>query len=212
MVPDNMGSEWLANLQLSGRQHYGHVPNSTILPPSPFGTEGEANSLWEKVAEGLIDSKVGPPNIWPVVDSIFEELALNAAQHSLSQAGSCGTVECFAIGEDILYVIGIVDLGIGILSSIRNNPLHQTIKDEYAAISRAIELDVTGTTEHRGAGLHHVTQRVQESSGELVIISGDGFLMIRNGQGPFRGDLIAQNWSRHPGTLVLAAIPVPHMR
>lgn len=95
---------------------------------------------------------------------------------------------------------------------MRHNPEYQHINDEYDAISRAIELDVTGTLEHRGAGLHHVTERVQESLGELVIISGDGFLMIRNGNGPFRGDLVAQNWSRHPGTLVLVAIPIPHMR
>ena len=202
----------MANLELSGQQFHGHVPDTTILTASVFKTEEEANSLWEIVAENLIQCSVGPSNVWPIVDSIFEELALNAVQHSSSQAGSCATVECFTSNDEILYVIGVVDLGIGILSSLHNNPEHQHINDEYDAISRAIELDVTGTLQNRGAGLHHITDRVQKSSGELVIISGDGFLMIRNGQGPFRGDFIAEKWSRHPGTLVLAAIPIPHLR
>ena len=110
------------------------------------------------------------------------------------------------------YSVGVVDLGVGILSSLRNNPLYRHINDEYDAISRALELDVTGTLEQRGAGLHHVTSRVQEASGDLAILSGDGFLIIRNGDGPFRGDFVAQSWSSHPGTMVLAAIPVPQMR
>ena len=155
---------------------------------------------------------IGPSNVWLIVDSIFEELALNAAQHSNSQASCCATVECFRSEDEILYVIGVVDLGIGILSSLRHNPEYQHIYDEYDAISRALELDVTGTLEPRGAGLHYVTERVQNSLGELVIISGDGFLMIRNGRGSFRGDFVAQTWSSHPGTLALIAIPVPEMR
>ena len=202
----------MASLESSGRQYHGYVPDTTILPASIFRIEDEANSLWEKVAEQLIESSVGPSNAWPIIDSIFEELALNAIQHSSSKAGSCATVECFSSADEILYVVGVVDLGIGILSSLRHNPEYQHIDDEYDAISRAIELDVTGTLEHRGAGLHHVTERVQESLGELVILSRDGFLMIRKGEGPFRGNLVAQTWSRHPGTLVLAAIPIPHMR
>ncbi len=212
LVPNSRGSEWLANLEASSQQFHGYVPDTTILPASIFRTEGEANSLWERVAENLIQHKIGPSNVWPIIDSIFEELALNAAQHSASQAGCCATVEHFVSGDEILYVVGVVDLGIGILSSLQHNPTYQHINDEYDAISRALELDVTGTLELRGAGLHYVTERVQNSSGELVIISGDGFLMVRNGRGPFRGDFIAQNWSSHPGTLVLVAIPVPQMR
>ena len=212
LVPDSKGSEWLAELELSGQNFHGYAPDVTILPSSVFQTEGEANSLWEAVAENLIDQNIGPSNVWPIVDSIFEELALNAAQHSLSKAGSCATVECFTSDGEVLYVIGVVDLGIGILSSLRNNPEHRHISDEYAAISRAIELDVTGTLEHRGAGLHHVSERVKESSGDLVIISRDGFLLMRNGQGPFRGDLTQQHWTSHPGTLVLAAIHIPALR
>lgn len=212
LLPDSSRAEWPSNWGSAGQRLQGYALDALILPASTFRTEGEANSLWETVAENLMQHNVGPANVWPIVDSIFEELALNAAQHSASQAGCCATVECLTAEDEILYIIGVVDLGIGILTSLRNNPAYQHINNEYDAIYRALELDVTGTLEQRGAGLHHVTKSVKDSAGDLAILSRDGYLIIRNGNGPFRGDFTAQNWSSHPGTLVLAAIPVPQMR
>lgn len=212
LLPDSSRAEWPSNLGAAGQRFQGYTLDAPILPASTFRTEGEADSLWATVDENLTQHSVGPANVWPIVGSIFEELALNAAQHSASPAGCCATVECLTSEDEILYIIGVVDLGIGILSSLRNNPAYQHINDEYDAISHSLELDVTGTLEQRGAGLHHVTSRVKESAGDLTIISRDGYLIIRNGNGPFRGDFIAQNWSSHPGTLVLAAIPIPQMR
>lgn len=211
LVPDGRGTEWLAELESEGRHFHGYIPDMTPLPASTFRTEGEANALWETVAMSLTRNSAGPANIWPVIDGIFEELALNAAQHSSSQPGSCAIVECFTSEIEALYAIGVVDLGIGIRSSLHNNSAYRHINDEYDAISRALDMDVTGTEEQRGAGLHFVTQRVQEYRGDLAIMSGNGFLMVRNGNGPFRGDLVVQDWSRHQGTLVLVAIPIPHM-
>ena len=72
LVPNSKGAEWLTNLESSGQQFHGHIPDTTILPASVFRTEEEANSLWEAVAENLIHHSVGPSNVWPFVDSIFE--------------------------------------------------------------------------------------------------------------------------------------------
>lgn len=212
LVPDSNRAEWLAKWDSAGRQFHGYVPDTTILPASAFRTEGDANFLWEVVAENLMEHSIGPANVWPIVDSIFAELVLNATQHSESQTGCCATVECLTYEDEILYVIGVMDFGIGIPSSLRNNPAYQHISDEYDAISRSLESDVTGTLEQRGAGLHHVANSVKKSAGDLVILSRDGFLIIRNGVGPFRGDLVAYNLPSHPGTLVMATIPIPPMR
>ena len=93
-------------------------------------------------------------------------------------------MECLISEDEILYVIGVVDFGIGIPSSLRNNPAYQHINDEYDAISRALELDVTGTLEQRGAGLYHVVNSVKESAGDLAIISRGGYLIIQKGDDP----------------------------
>ena len=212
LLPDSSRAEWPANLGAAGQRFQGYALDALILSASTFRTEGEANSLWETVAENLMQHNVGPANVWPIVDSVFAELALNAAQHSASQEGCCATVECLTSEDEILYVIGVMDYGIGIPSSLRNNPEYQHINDEYDAISRALELDVTGTLEQRGAGLHHVVNSVKESAGDLAIISRGGYLIIQKGDDPSQGDINAQDWALDPGTLVLAAIPIPQMR
>lgn len=57
---------------------------SPLLPPTRFSTEVQANALWERAAIELMERKVGPVEIRTDIDGIFEELALNAAQHSRS--------------------------------------------------------------------------------------------------------------------------------
>ena len=212
LLPDSIRAEWLAKWEPAGRQSQGYALNALILPASAFRTEGEANSLWETVAQNLMQHSIGPANVWPIVDSVFAELALNAAQHSASPEGCCATVECLTSEDEILYVIGVMDYGIGIPSSLRNNPAYQHINDKYDAISRSLELEVTGTLEHRGSGLPHVTKSVKESAGDLAIISRGGHLVIQKGDDPIQGDFTGQDWALHPGTLVLAAIPIPQMR
>lgn len=101
------------------------------------------------------------------------------------------------------------DDGIGIPASLRNNPLYAGIASDKDAILRATELDVTGTTEPRGAGLHHVMERVRAYRGELVIISGYGLLTVANGAEPAVRDLSDAGELYHHGTAVLLALPFP---
>ena len=183
----------------------------TVVPVTRFWTEADANALWETVALNLINNNVGPANVWREVDGVFEELALNAAQHSGSQQGSYGTVEIDFSDDAIVYVIGIADGGIGIPASLRGNLEYASIANDEDAIFRATELDVTGTMEPRGAGLHHVIEKVRAYGGELTIISGEGFLMVKGGPEPILGRMVELGRLPYQGTTVLVGLPIPAM-
>ena len=194
------------------------IQGSPLLPMTRFRTEHQANAVWERVAMELDERGNGPGNVRTDVDSIFEELALNAAQHSHSKE------QCYAIvemdgqrrlrtarrsGGDILYVVGISDGGIGIPESLRANPRYAHIASDKDAILRATELDVTGTAEQRGAGLHHVMERVRAYQGQLIILSGAGYLSVLSGGTPTVADLSDSSEMYRHGTTVLVALSVP---
>ena len=183
-----------------------------VLPITPFRTENDANAVWEKASQALVDYNVGPSNVLNEIDGIFEELALNAAQHSRSPAGSRATLECYEFEEETVFLVGIADAGIGIPTSLRMNPEHRLIRDDQDAILRATELDVTGTLESRGVGLYHVTERIRAYRGELALISGSGFLMVKSGVPPALGNLADLNQPPYPGTIAVATIPIPSSR
>ena len=161
--------EWL--MQSDDRDDM-DLPDIVVLPITRFRTEGEANALWERTSQSLIDCNAGPSNTCQEVDAIFEELALNAAQHSLSSVGCSATVECFTSNDETVFIVGIADAGIGIPTSLRRNPKYESILDDEHAILRATEIDVTGTMELRGIGLYHVIEIVRAYRGELAIVSG----------------------------------------
>jgi anti-sigma regulatory factor (Ser/Thr protein kinase) len=186
--------------------------DTTITPITQFRTEDEANTLWETAAINLIESGVGPANVWSEIDGIFEELALNAAQHSQSEIDSYGTLEVDVSDDGIVYIIGIADGGIGILKSLRANPEYAYIAKDEVAISKATELDVTGTSEPRGAGLHHVIETVRAYRGDLTILSGEGYLMVKGGVDPILGRMVDLDMPSYQGTTVLVAIPIPSLR
>ena len=190
---------------------------SELLPLTQFSSENQANALWERVALTLIESGVGPPEVRTDVDGIFEELALNAAQHSRSP-GNYAILEVDGAqrrrtmrqtGGEVVYVLGLSDAGIGIPTSLRENPLYAGIAEDKDAILRATELDVTGTAEPRGAGLYHVMERVRTYQGELMIISGDGLLTVESGGEPVTRDISASGDMYRHGTTVLLALPFP---
>lgn len=194
------------------------IQGSEVLPPTRFRTEDEANAVWERVAIELDERGTGPSNVRTDVDAIFEELALNAAQHSQAQEMCYGLVEVDGHRRqrplrrsdgELLYVVGLSDGGIGIPNSLRQNPLYSTITNDKDAILRATDMDVTGTNQERGAGLYHVMERVRAYSGELLIISGYGFLRVSGGSDPMINNLNEDGNLYHYGTVVLAALPVP---
>ena len=159
-----LSEQWLASeaklgflLYSSPDENIGpSIPERMILPATRFQTEMEANEIWGRVEVGLSEKGLGPPNTWPDVDGIFAELVFNAAQHSFSRVGCSAALENYLNDYETVYVIGVADAGIGILSSLRKNREYNHIGGDASAISRATELGVTGTEEQRGvAGQPH---------------------------------------------------------
>ena len=208
---------WLVN-RTSPIDH--RVHGTELLPLTRFRTEDDANALWERVAIELDERGVGPSNVRTDVDSIFEELALNAVQHSVISDNCYGIIQLHGDppirspqnpGGQILYVVGVSDGGIGIPNSLRRNPLYAGLNEDRDAITRATDMDVTGTDSQRGAGLYHVMERVRAYRGELLIISGHGFLRSSDGETPMADSLSEDVSKYHAGTAVVAALPVPAM-
>ena len=63
-----------------------------------------------------------------------------------------------------------------------------------------------------GVGLYHVTERVKAYRGELAIISGAVFLMVKGGGEPTLGNLDELRVPPYEGTIALASLPVPPIR
>ena len=217
LVPDFTATDihWLMHRVLGTDDR---IQGSEVLPLTKFRTEDEANAVWERVAIELDERGTGPSNARTDVDAIFEELALNAAQHSQAREMCYGLVEVDGHhrqralrGSDgeLLYVVGLSDGGTGIPNSLRKNPLYSNIANDKDAILHATDMDVTGTDEERGAGLYHVMERVRAYSGELLIISGCGFLRVSGGGDPTIDDLDEDSNLYHYRTAVPAALPVP---
>lgn len=192
-----------------GEVPYRIEPDNILLPVTRFHSETEAISIWEQVEDQLAAQRIGPSNTWPDVDGIFAELALNAAQHSFSEAGCTATLESTVIESETVFIIGIADAGIGILSSLRRNPELTNITNDESAISSATQLGVSGTREQRGVGLHFVAERIRVYSGELLIVSGSGLLLILGGHGLMLKNFTPATSLRYNGTAVLAALPIP---
>ena len=110
----------------------------------------------------------------------------------------------------LVFVVGVADAGIGIPSSLRRNPEYEFISDDQDAILRATESEVTGTMEPRGIGLYHVTERVKAFRGEMAMISGAGFLMVKGGEDLVLGNLADLGITPYGGTIALVTLPVPH--
>lgn len=151
-----------------------------VLPIKRFDSIDDIERLANDIE---LRRAIGPSNVWNEMPGIFYELALNAVQHSQSAAGCYVVLEYAEIAPSrIIYVVGVVDNGIGIPASLRKNPDFAHIMSDAEAIAHATELNVTGTGEpERGLGLDHIMQVVKTFRGNFVLISGMGYLNIVNG-------------------------------
>ncbi len=93
----------------------------------------------------------------------------------------------------------ILDLGMGILDSLKSNPEYQYLSDDHEAIVHATQEGVSCRTGRAGLGLHHLKQLVSVNKGKMCIISGKGKVfwkgnaprpLKQNMAVPFKGTIV----------------------
>ena len=181
-----------------------------LLPVTRFDSADDSESLIERATLALHQNGVGPANVRNEIADIFDELTMNAAQHSRSRTGCYATIEYNAAGSQIVYFVGIIDSGIGIRTSLQNNPNLRNTLNDADAIAYATELGVTGTSAQRGVGLDYVTSRVRAYGGNLDIVSSAGYLSVTTSGETVLGEFPSAG--RLAGTLALVTLTVPGLR
>ena len=161
-----------------------------VLPLTRFGSVTDV----ERIANDLELAAVsGAVRTHEEMYGVFYELALNAVQHSESAVG------CYAIVEQGVdadgrptHLLGVADYGIGIRAALIGNPAFAAVANDADAIALATELHVTGTGDpSRGLGLDHVMNVVRMWRCNCIIISGAGYLDVRDGGVTTQGSLDA---------------------
>lgn len=200
---DNVSGEVIAAISSVGGDS---VAVAQILPPERFHSVDDV----ERIANDLeLAAGRGPGGTHDEMYGIFYELALNAVQHSQSAAG------CYAILEHstdadggVTHVLGVADCGIGILASLQQNPAFADVQNDADAIALATELHITGTgDQHRGLGLDYVINVVKDWGGDFCILSGEGYLNVKDGTETTGGNLNSRE--RISGTVVVVTLRVP---
>jgi signal transduction histidine kinase len=192
-----------------------------LLPPTRIDGERGAEHLSETIAQRLSD-RPEPLDFQAEVSGIFEELMINAIQHSpsdrprgrsraqqrLNQSHAMlEHSECCTHG---LFSICVRDTGGGIRSSLRNShsKTNKELSNAANAIKYATERGTTGTQDERGIGLSHVKAVTAAHGGCLFITSGPGAVLSGNGL----LKEIAKELSPIHGTLSFAALFVPDLK
>ena len=192
-----------------------------LLPPTRFAGVSDAEQLSEIVAQRI-------PNMSETLDfqaevcGIFEELIINAIQHSLSDRSGRGNsaaeqrrnrtyamVEYSENGPNHLFSVGVRDTGGGIRATLRNAPRfpYKEPLDDIGAISYATELGTTATQDQRGIGLYHVKEVASAYGGCLLITSSTGLFLSVKGL----LEEVVTKWAPIHGTLSFAALFAPRV-
>jgi anti-sigma regulatory factor (Ser/Thr protein kinase) len=124
------------------------------------------------------------------------ELTENVHYHANSPHGGFAAAQTFKNGEEI--EIAIVDLGVGIASSLGKNPAHaEESVDDLTAIKAAFRPLVTATPERNsGYGLAFTRFLMEMNAGRLIVWSGSGWVQagekrVEKEVEPLPGTLVA---------------------
>ena len=176
----------------------------TLLPLTRFDDEYEAEKAANAAEQALSESGLASANLYPVVSTIFGELALNAVQHAESPVGAYGFVQFYESDGARRFVCGVADGGIGIKRSLENNPdLRHRLPYDWAAIELAVRERISGTRDKtRGIGLFGIAEDMRSVNRQLIIHSGIGSLQLSEDM-----ESEARRSRLFPGTLAYASIP-----
>lgn len=175
-----------------------------VLPLTRFDTQADVEQISNDILEALEGSGLGAANLYPFVSATFDELALNAVQHSESPVGAYGIVQFYESEAGRRFVCGVADGGIGIRRSLEKNPIYrERVPYDWVAVELAAREGVTSVLDkNRGIGLNWISEEMRKVGRQLIIHSGIGSLQISE-------DIQtgARRTRLFPGTLGYASIP-----
>lgn len=158
---------------------------------SDKGGREVAAALAKALQEEVATDKVAAASL----DLCLIELTENVHFHAATSHGGFAAAQTFKNSKEI--EVAIVDLGIGIASSLAKNPEHaEESTDDITAINAAIRPLVTATP-HRnsGYGLAFTRFLLEMNAGRLIVWSGEGWVQ-------FGEKHVEKRLESLPGTLV----------
>ena len=121
-----------------------------------------------------------PSNFSALATAAFEEMASNAAEHSLAVVRPIASYEL----SGSHWSFGVTDLGRGVLESLRSNTRYSTLALSSKALELAIQPMISCSPEPgRGTGFQVVFKALTRRRARLWFRSGSG-LAVWDGRGP----------------------------
>jgi hypothetical protein len=191
-------------VEVDDRQIRARDDRKVILPITYFQTTQDASGVANAAFARLQSAGIGAANLTSVVTELFSELALNAAQHSVSEIGAFGCVQFAEYETGPRFTCTVADGGIGVYESLRKNEaLRSRVSYDWDALELAVRERVSGTGDpHRGIGLYGVSEDVRRPGRSLLLHSGTGSLEITE-----ELESAARRTRLFPGTLAFLSIP-----
>lgn len=103
----------------------------------------------------------------------LDEVCENVVHHADAAHGGFGAAQAWP--RKNLIEVAVVDLGVGIATSLKKNPAYADMTDDVTAIRTALKPRVSSTPERNaGIGLFVTNLLLRENGGNVLVRSGDG--------------------------------------
>ena len=164
--------------------------NSTYLLQKIGNTDNEsvADFIIKRILLKISDSE-DKNDIQQYLRYMITEMIDNVVSHSCSRGYDCIAAQYYPNLKKIQ--VAIVDSGIGLMKSLRNN---YNPNSEVKAITKALEKEITGSNKydiygnqkHAGLGLFFLKRIIEQTKGNLLIISNNTIYSNMNGTEEFK--------------------------
>jgi len=131
------------------------------------------NPIYVDDLVSLLDHNMNlSPGVRDSIKLSLQELLTNVFDHSNSDIG------CFVCAQytprSQLIRLSVMDVGIGILHSLRKVKQYSGLTNSHEAITLAVEEGVSSRKGKAGLGLSHIRRFARVNQGTLTVISGNG--------------------------------------
>ena len=150
---------------------------------------GAPFDLFQQRFHRTLCARALPRQLAYAITGAFVEMASNADEHAQSPVPP---VACYHVTPEF-WSFSVTDVGRGILSSLRQNPVYQTIETETEALQLALQDGVSRfSEEERGTGFSTVFKALVDHSASLRFRSG-GALGSWSGESPTASKVTLQS-------------------